>query len=121
MRRPPPLPSVPRSRLCPLIWSILIMKRRADRASGTFNLEQLDVVQQLRLPLREASSSPGNFQWKLAEWGFFSKSIFIRSSTDNVKGDFANIFVNTKIQRIFLQSVSSIRNQLAVVFFSLGF
>lgn len=29
---------------------------------------------------------------------FFSKSIFIRSSADDVKGDFANIFVNTKLR-----------------------
>lgn len=67
-----------------------------------------------------ATVEGNNFQWKLAKVFFFSKSIFIRSSADNVKGNFANIFVNTKIQRIFLQIVSSIGNQLTVVFFQLG-
>lgn len=62
---------------------------------------------------------PGSFPLETCRVGFifFPKSIFILSSADNVKGDFANIFVNTKLQRIFFQTLSSIRNQLAVVFF----
>lgn len=70
MRRPPPDPSVPPSGLCPLIRSILIMKRR-----GTLNREQLDVAQQLR----ETSCPRVIFSGNLPSGFFFFFFLFFQN------------------------------------------